>query len=269
MSWLEQVFGVSKPVIAMCHLPALPGDPAYDADGGLEAVVEVARSEIAALQAGGVDAIMISNEFSLPYLTTTEPITAISMARVIGEVRREITVPFGVNVLWDGTATIDLAAATGAAFGREIYTGVYASDFGLWNTDVGRTARHRQRLGATGVRLIHNIVPEGAAYLADRDLAKLTRSTVFNAKPDALAVSGLTAGAGTDAGQLRTVKEAAGTTPVFANTGVNPTTVEATLEIADGAVVGTFFKHDGVFEHQVDTARVDELMTIVRRVRGG
>lgn len=269
MSWLELSLGVRKPIIAMCHLPALPGDPGYDAEGGLEAVVEAARVEIASLQAGGVDAILISNEFSLPYLTETEPITAIAMARVIGELRAELEVPFGVNVLWDGIATIDLAAATGAVFGREIFTGVYASDFGLWNTNVGRSARHRQRIGASGVKLLYNIVPEGATYLADRDLTRLTRSTIFNAKPDALAVSGLTAGAGTDAGQLRTVKDAAGDVPVFANTGVNPDTVEETLAIADGAVVGTYFKQDGVFENGIDSERVAGLMDIVRGVRGG
>jgi predicted TIM-barrel enzyme len=83
-TWLEDVFPVSKPVIGMCHLPALPGDPGYDKAGGMDAVLDHARREITALQEGGVDGILISNEFSLPYLTATEPITAISMARIIG-----------------------------------------------------------------------------------------------------------------------------------------------------------------------------------------
>ena len=268
MTWLEETFGTEKPIVGMCHLPALPGDPAYDRGAGIEAVVAHAEREIRHLQEGGVDTIMISNEFSLPYLTRTEPITAITMARIIGEVRNLLTVPFGVNVLWDGTATIDLATATGASFGREIYTGVYASDFGLWDTNVGQTARHRQRVDGGGVKLLYNIVPEGATYLAERDLERLTRSTIFNASPDALCVSGLTAGAGTDQTQLKLVKQTAGDLPVFANTGVNAETVEATLSIADGAVVGTFFKTDGVFENPVDPARVEQLMTTVRRVRG-
>ena len=79
---------------------------------------------------------------------------------------------FGVNVLWDGVASIDLAMATGASFVREVFTGVYASDFGLWNTDVGRAARHRARVGASGVRLLYNIVPEAASYLADREASE-------------------------------------------------------------------------------------------------
>lgn len=265
--WLGEVFQVSKPIIGMCHLPALPGDPAYDAAAGMDGVVAHARREIASLQEGGIDGILISNEFSLPYLTATEPITSVAMARVIGEVLPEIRVPFGVNVLWDGVASIDLAMATGAAFVREVFTGVYASDFGLWNTDVGKAARHRARLGAHGVRLLYNIVPEAATYLANRDLAQLTRSTVFNGAPDGLCVSGLTAGAATDTSVLRTVKEHAGDVPVVVNTGVRPDTVAESLTYADAAIVGTNLKQDGRFENTVDPARVAELMEVVRTLR--
>src|SRR5215216_4076236 len=107
----------------MCHLKALPGDPGYDPQLGMEYVVESARADLRALQEGGVDAIMFSNEASLPYLTKVEPITTVCMARVIAELHPDISVPFGVNVLWDPAASIDLAVATGGLFVREIFTG--------------------------------------------------------------------------------------------------------------------------------------------------
>lgn len=266
-TWLDDVFPVTKPIIGMCHLPALPGDPGYDKAGGMDAILAHARQEITALQEGGVDGILISNEFSLPYLTDTDPITAISMARVIGQLRDDIAVPFGVNVLWDAVASIDLAVASGAAFVREVFTGVYASDFGIWNTNVGRTARHRLAVSGTDVRLLFNIVPEAAAYVAERDLAQLTRSTVFNCVPDGLCVSGITAGAPTDTSTLRTVKDNAGAVPVFVNTGVRPETIAESMEFADAAIVGTFFKTDGRFENDVDLTRVKDLMSVARDVR--
>jgi len=268
VSWLEETFGTPKPIVAMLHMQPMPGDPHYDPAGGVRAVLEAARRELHALQSGGVDAVMFSNEFSLPYLTRTEPITAITMARVIGELMDEIEVPFGVNVLWDGIASLDLAAATGARFVREIYTGVYASDFGLWDTNVGEAARHRRRMDASDVRMIYNIVPEAASYVAGRDIESITKTTVFNCRPDVLAVSGATAGAATDPEILRRAKSAAGDTPVFANTGVRVETVEMLLGIADGAVVGTAFKKDGRFENAADAARVTEFMAEVRRIRG-
>ncbi len=267
MQWLTDVFDVDKPIIAMLHLGALPGDPGFDDPGGMRQIVDDARRDLGALQGGGVDGVLISNEFSLPYLTKTEPITAIAMARVIGELVDEIAVPFGVNVLWDGEASIDLAAATGARFVREIFTGVYASDFGLWNTNVGESARHRRRVGASDVRLMFNVVPEATSYLGVRDLGAITRSTVFNAKPDALVVSGLTAGAATDNSALATVKKNSGDVPVLVNTGMNVRSAATQLSIADGAVVGTAFKKDGKFENRVDKVEVEKLMAAVRDMR--
>ncbi len=267
MSWMNEMFGVSKPIIAMCHMPALPGDPGYDSEKGLDWVVESARRDLRALQDGGVDAVMFSNEASLPYLTQVEPITYVTMARVIGELRAEIKVPFGVNVLWDPKASIDLAMATGARFVREIFTGIYASDFGLWNTNCGEVVRHRHAIHADHVKLLFNIVPEAAVYMGHREVGDIARSTVFNNRPDALCVSGLTAGIASSAETLRLVKEAVTGTPVLANTGVRPENIREQLRIADGAITGTTFKRDGYIWNEVDVRRVREFMTLARDCR--
>ncbi|MCB2209835.1 BtpA/SgcQ family protein [bacterium] len=265
--WTEEIFGTDKPVIAMCHLNALPGDPAYDSKAGMEDVVEWARKDFLALQNGGVDSVMFSNEFSLPYLTDVQPVTVAAMGRVIGELLPEIRIPFGINVLWDPKRSLDLATATGGKFVREIFSGVYASDFGLWDTDAGATVRHQHAVSAEDVKLLFNIVPEAAVYLGGRDIIQIAKSTVFNHRPDALCVSGLTAGVETDTSLLRNVKNAVEDTVVFANTGVRVDNVKEQLEIADGAIVGTTFKYDGVFENHVDQERVKEFMDKVKSIR--
>lgn len=260
--------GTEKPIIAMCHFRAMPGDPGFtmDSDRNMEYVVEQARRDLAALQNGGVDAVMFSNEFSMPYLTKVENITPVSMALIIGELKKEISVPFGVNVLWDPIASLDLAAATGAVFIREIISGVYASDFGLWDTDSGRVARHRMQL-CPDVKMIFNIVPEAARYLAERTIEDIAKSTEFNCKPDAICVSGLTAGISTDAQIITRVKNTVVRTPVLCNTGVRLNNVEEMLTAGDGAIVGTTFKQDGVFENFVDERRVSVFMTKVKEFR--
>ncbi len=267
MYWTKEFFGTNKPIIAMCHLQPLPGDPGYDKQGGMEKVLNAARHDLRALQDGGVDGVMFSNEFSLPYLTKVPTETVAAMARVIGELMSEITVPHGVNVLWDPTASIDLAAATGAKFVREIFTGVYASDFGLWNTNCGEVIRHKHAIGAENVKLIFNILPEAAKYLADRDIQEIAKTTVFNNKPDSLCVSGLTAGSGTDAQKIKLVKDMVPNTVVFANTGVNNETLEKQLSVADGAIVATTFKYNGKFENQVDVERVKVFMNHTKEFR--
>lgn len=265
--WTEEIFGVQKPIIAMCHLGAMPGDPHYEKKGGMREVIEWARKDLNALQNGGVDGVMFSNEFSMPYLTKVPTVTAASMARVIGELLKEIRIPFGVNVLWDPEVSLDLAVATGASFVREIFSGVYASDFGLWNPNAGEIVRHQHAIGAEHVKLLFNIVPEAAKYLANRDIVEIAKSTVFNHLPDALCVSGLMAGSQTSTSILSQVKEAVPETLVFANTGVRVENVEEQLSIADGAVVGTTFKYDGKFENHVAEERVKTFMKKVNSFR--
>jgi len=93
-------------------------------------------------------------------------------------------------------------------------------------------------------------------------------STLFNWLPDAILVSGLTARAETDASLLAKVKKAVPDTPVLANTGVRPDNVQAQLSVADGAIVGSYFKRDGYTWNEVDVQRVREFMATVRAFRG-
>ena len=267
MNWMENLFGVKKPIIAMCHLQPLPGDPYYDQEKGMEYVLECARKDLHALQNGGVDGIMFSNEFSLPYLTKVEPITIAAMGWVIGSLKNEIDVPYGVNCLWDPIASLDLCMAVSGKFIREIITGVYASDFGLWKTNVGETVRHKVAIGAKDIKMLYNIVPEAAKYLADRPIEEIARSTEFNNRPDAICVSGLTAGAETDTQVLTRVKASVKHTPILCNTGCNINNIIRQLSNSDGAVCATTFKYDGIFENAVDESRVKAFMDVVKKYR--
>ena len=85
MSWLKEVIGTEKAIIAMCHMQAMPGDPGYDGQKGMDWVIKNMYDDLIALQNGGVDSVMFSNEFSLPYMTKVDTITVASMATAIGE----------------------------------------------------------------------------------------------------------------------------------------------------------------------------------------
>mgnify|MGYP003332434550 FL=1 len=95
----RKVFGNTKPVIAMVHIGALPGSPLYDAEGGLERLISDARKDLTALQNAGVDAVMFGNENDRPYEFKVDTASTATMAFIIGRLKSEITVPFGVNVL--------------------------------------------------------------------------------------------------------------------------------------------------------------------------
>jgi len=266
-NWCKNLFNTEQPIIAMCHLYPMPGDPNYDEKKGVDWIFEKARSDLHALQDGGVDGILFSNERSQPWMLKAEAITPATMACVIGQLKSEITVPFGVDVIWDPMASIELAVATNAKYIREVFTGAYASDYGIWNTNIGETMRRRRALNGQDIKLLFNVTPEAAAYLGDRTLSDIVKTTVFNGSPDALCVSGITASEETSLEDLAIVKKIAPDVTLFANTGVTIENVEQQLSIANGAVIGSHFKTDGYIWNDVDAFRVKKFMEKVRSFR--
>jgi len=263
---LDGLFGVSKPIIAMLHLPALPGRPRHDRRAGMGPVIDVIARDLAALQDAGVDGLLFCNEADLPYQIGVGPEATAAMAAAIGAVKREISRPFGVNLVWDPVASLAVARATGAAFVREVFTGVYESDLGIMEPDFGAIAAYRSGIGAESVALLANITPEFASSVGHRTLAQRARSAAFLGV-DALLISGAITGEPTDLLQLREAKAAAGDTPVLANTGVTAGTVREVLSVADGAIVGTGLKEAGITWNPVDPVRAAEFMAAARQAR--
>jgi membrane complex biogenesis BtpA family protein len=268
-SKFRNVFGAVKPAIAMVHCGALPGTPLYDPQRGLDGLLEDAAKDLAALQAAGFDAVMFGNENDRPYEFSVDAASTATMAYVIGRLRSEIKVPFGVNVLWDPMSTMALAAATGASFVREIFTGTYASDMGPWTPDAGKALRYRDQLGRQDLAVLYNISAEFAYSLDRRSLADRARSAVFSSIPDAILVSGAITGEAAAMSDLEAVKKVLPSVPVLANTGVKHETVKDVLAVADGCIVGSSLKVDGNTWNAVDPERAAEFMRLVRETRKG
>jgi uncharacterized protein len=260
MTVLNELFGKDKAVIAMAHFPPLPGQPLHDSKAGVRGAIDAVRRDLEHLVTSGVDAVMFCNEGDRPYRTKVGPETTAFMGAAVAELSRDLPIPFGVDVLWDPMAALAVAHATGAKFVREVFTGAYAGDFGVWNTDPAQTLAFRKQIGADGVRMFYNVTAEFAAPIAQRDVGLTARSAVFSSLADAVCVSGVTTGTGVDVDQLRSVKDAVGDVPVIANTGVRPHTVADMLAIADACIVGTALKRDGVTWNEVDPARVKTLV---------
>jgi uncharacterized protein len=268
MKKFSALFGGTKPVIAMVHLAPMPGTPLYDAEGGVEAIVEAARRDLKALQDADVDAVMFGNENDRPYELKVDTASTATMAFVIGQLRKDIQKPFGVNVLWDPMASVALATATGASFMREILTGTYASDMGPWTPNAGKAMRYRDRLNRSDLVMLANVSAEFAYSLDRRDLADRARSAVFSSIPDAILVSGAITGEAAEMADLVAVKKVLPDTPVLANTGVKHSTIADVFKVADGCIVGSSLKVDGDTWKAVDAARAAEFMRLAKAARG-
>jgi membrane complex biogenesis BtpA family protein len=265
-SLLRDRFGSDQPIIAMCHLPALPGRPRHDRAGGLGRVVDSLAHDLPILHEAGVDGLLFCNEADLPYELRVGPEIPAAMAAAIGLLRSEIKLPFGVNIVWDPRASLAVARATGAAFVREVFTGVYESDLGIMQPDFGAIAAYQAMIGAGDVALFSNITPEFASSLGHRTIAERAQSAAFLGV-DVILISGQITGMSINLDDVRAAKAAAPSTPVLANTGVRAETVADVLAVADGALVGTTLKRDGVTWNPVDRDRAVRFMDTVRAIR--
>jgi len=268
MTKFKTLFGDTKPVIAMVHLNPMPGTPLYDADAGVEGIVEAARRELSVLQEADVDAVMFGNENDRPYELKVDAAVTATMAYVIGRLRAEIRKPFGVNVLWDPMGSVAVATAVGASFVREIFTGTYASDMGPWNPNAGEALRYSRRLDRPDLVMLYNVSAEFADSLDRRTLPDRARSAVFSSIPDAILVSGTITGEAAAMSDLEAVKKGLAETPVMARTGVMQTAIADALKAADGGVVGSSLKFDGHTWDTVDADRAREFMRLAKAERG-
>ncbi len=261
---IDELFKAGKPVIAMAHLPALPGTPRYDQIKGLDGILEAVSRDLGVLIEAGVDSILFCNEDDRPYSFTAGLESVAVMSRVVNELK-PAQLPFGVDFLWDPMAAMAIAKATGAHFMREVISGVYESDMGLWQPDAASLYRYRREIDAEDVRVFANITPEFASPLGTRGVYERARSLVVSTIPDAVLISGSMAGSHPDISLLEEAKTAIGDdTPLFLNTGAKAENIQEYLAVADGVIVGSSLKVDGHTWNPVDPMRVDQFMEAVR-----
>lgn len=260
-------FQTAKPVIGMVHLPATPGTPRFDALRSIDQVIAAVRADVDHLLAGGVDGLLFCNEDDRPYRFELGTETAAFMTRIVAATCPSDR-PYGVDVLWDAKTALSIAAATGASFIREVVSGTYESDMGVWSLDPAAIWDHRRRIGAEDVEIWANIQPEFASPMGDRGIAARAKSVLASCIPDALLVSGPMAGAAPDRRLLEETRAVIpDDVPLVVNTGVKHDTVGDFLSVADAAIVGSALKVDGDTWAPVAGERVKDFMARVRSAR--
>ncbi|MFC7028465.1 BtpA/SgcQ family protein [Halomicroarcula sp. GCM10025324] len=259
-----QVFGAERPVVGMVHLPALPGAPQHARSR--DEIRARATDDATALEAGGVDALIVENFGDAPfYPDSVPPHVVAEMTAVTTAVREAVDVPVGVNVLRnDADAALSVAAATGSRFVRvNVHTGARLTDQGVVEGQAHETLRLRERIDAD-VAILADVAVKHSAPLADSPLDQQVADAIERELADGLVVSGPGTGESADESDLATVVEARDevdpSVPVFVGSGVTAESVDELLALADGVIVGTALKRDGLTTNPVTRSRVETLV---------
>lgn len=239
----------SRAVFGMIHLKALPGSPLFTS---MDEVLAAAIADARAIRGGGCDGFAVENYGDRPFTRgRVEAETVAAMTHVIGAVRAEVEMPFGVNVLRnDVRSALAIAAVCGASFVRvNVHTGAFVTDQGLIEGDAYSTLRARAAL-APSVFIFADYLVKHATPLGDVSASDLRERGLA----DALIVTGAATGAAADPSRLRALREQVDA-PLLVGSGLTAENAHQFAD-ADGVIVGTSLKTNGV----VDVGRVEAVV---------
>lgn len=257
---IKSIFGVSRALIAVVHVQALPGTPASKLD--VAAIASIAVEEARACETAGFHGVMIENTHDRPYLkTAVGPEITAAMAVIGAEIRRAIALPLGIQVLAGANSNaVAVALAAGASFVRvEGFIFAHVADEGLIEASAGALLRYRRAMGADHIRVFADIKKKHSAHAitTDVDIVETAKAAEFFAV-DGVIVSGVATGQPTDPDEVKSVG-AAVSVPTLVGSGITIENIRD-YEIADALIVGSSIKQDGVWMNPIDMGRARALV---------
>lgn len=259
-----------KTVIGVIHSKALPGSPAYQGED-LEEIYAYAVEEARRYARGGVHGLIVENHGDIPFSKPDDlgPETAAVMAVMTDRVRQSVDLPVGVNVLANGALhALAVAQAGGAAFVRvNQWTNAYVANEGLIEGPAAKATRYRAWLRANHIKVFADVhVKHGShAIVADRSIPEMTRDAEFF-DADVVIATGQRTGDAARLDEVRTIKEAT-QLPLLIGSGVTEENIADLLSVADGVIVASSLKEEGVWWTPVSEAKVRSLMDVVRELQ--
>lgn len=267
---LQQLFQKKKVIIGVIHSLPLPGSPHYY-DKDLNRALDFAVSEAQAYAKGGVDGIIVENAWDIPF-AKPEDIgieTVAAMSVMADRVRQAVPIPVGINCLANGALqSMAVGKASGAKFIRaNQWVNAYIANEGFIEGAAAKAMRYRKNIGAEDLFIFADVhVKHGShSIVADRSIAEQTKDAEWFAA-DVLIATGNRTGHATPIEEVQAIKSATNL-PVIVGSGLSQENVESLFTVADGAIVASSLKKDGVWWNPVDIDRVYRLMEIVKRVR--
>jgi membrane complex biogenesis BtpA family protein len=258
---MTSLFAQSKPVIGVIHVGALPGTPR--SSQSVADLVRIARDEARVYGEGGVDGVIIENMHDVPYLKGAVGPEIVAAMTAIGlEVKSECGLPVGIQILAGANLeAMAVAHTAGLDFIRaEGYAYAHVADEGIIEASAAKLLRYRKMIGAERVQVWTDVKKKHSAHAITADVSLgQTAETVEFMGADCVIVTGSVTG---EAPKVADVKEAKSHChlPVFLGSGISEANIKEFYNEADGFIIGSAFKVDGLWSNTIDPARVTRFM---------
>ena len=248
-------------IIGVIHLLPLPGSPNFN--GNIDAILDRALQDCRVYHDDGVAAAIIENFGDAPFTgASVPPITVSSMTMVARELRKQFPeIHFGINVLRnDAEAALSIAAVVGAKFIRvNVHVGVVIADQGIIQGKAYETLRLRKNLNSD-VKIFADVDVKHSTRLGNYDIKHQAADMIERGLADAIIITGARTGAAVDFRELQNLRKEFPNAKIIIGSGANAANAGKLLKYADGIIVGTSIKVDGVTSNAVDSKRLKEFV---------
>lgn len=265
---MNQLFSQFKPVVGVIHVGALPGTPRSTQT--VTELVTQAKFEAQLYRECSVDALYIENMHDVPYLRgEVGPEIVAAMTAIGREVKAVSELPVGIQILAGANVeAMAVAHAAGLNFIRaEGYAYAHVADEGLIQASAANLLRYRRMIGAENVQVWTDVKKKHAAHAITEDVSLgETAATVEFMGADCVIITGTATG---HPPSVADVKEAKANCrlPVVLGSGITVDNIEKFYNDADGFIVGSAFKIDGLWSNTVDGPRVKQFMSVLHKLR--
>jgi uncharacterized protein len=260
------LFSKPKPIIGMIHIGALPGTPA--SKQSIDQIIAQAEQEAAIYRDCRIDGVIIENMHDVPYLRGSVGPEIVAAMAVIGRrVKQESQLPTGIQILAGANIeAIAVAHAAGLDFIRaEGYAFAHVADEGLIESSAARVLRYRRMIGADRVQVWADVKKKHSSHAITADITLgATAEAVEFMRGDAVIVTGNVTGDPPRPQDVQEIK-AHCRLPVLIGSGIDADNIADFYQAADGFIIGSYFKVDGNWANEIDSGRVEKLMTACSR----
>ena len=251
----------------MIHLRALPGTPLHKGQK-VSKIIDAALQEVEILAKHEYDGLIVENMHDLPYVKNPGPEILTSMTSACVEIRKAFpkTKPVGVQILAGANhGALAVALAANLDFIRaESFVFSHVADEGWMDAQAGELLRYRKQINAEHIKIYTDIKKKHSAHTVTSDVSiGETASAASFFLSDGLIVTGSSTGAQANPEDLALVKKSVDL-PVFIGSGITPENLHEFKE-ADGVIVGSYLKANGLWSAEMDEDRVLKMAESVKK----
>jgi len=248
-----------KFVIGMVHCLPLPGTVGFSGDCGK--IISQAVEDAVTLEKAGVDAIIVENMGDDPFAALLDTPQVVALAVVTARVRETVKIPVGVDAAFNDCVTsLSIAKMTGCQFVR---IPVFVDTVEFYGGFISPCARlcmqTRKSLDAQDIMVLADVQVKHTNMVLTHVTVESSAKAALGCGADAIIVTGSAIGMETPIEMIRKVKKVV-TIPVIAGSGIKPNNINDQLSIADGAIVGSSLKIDGIISNPISYDLVRELL---------